>query len=183
MRVKKQIALLLSGAILTGSLAGCSRTIIEHQFHTDTVTEYIEKESISNLEIDSLRQLFSEHDINMTLTIEGLVEGTEQNFSDFIEPNINKTVTAQDEIEDFLDNSDDGKMLVAVRECTENVDVWLRACAEISNQFYNALVVPSDDWTWEKMKDTLKEGATLYIEYRSWNNQIYAVGTLMPSEG
>ena len=45
MRVKKQIALLLSGAILAGSLAGCSRTIIEHQFHTNTVTntEYIEK--------------------------------------------------------------------------------------------------------------------------------------------
>ena len=44
MRVKKQIALLLSGAILTGSLAGCDRTIIEHQFFTDTVytTEIVE---------------------------------------------------------------------------------------------------------------------------------------------
>ena len=44
MRVKKQMALLLSGAILTGSLAGCDRTIIEHQFFTDTVytTEIVE---------------------------------------------------------------------------------------------------------------------------------------------
>ena len=44
MRVKKQIALLLSGAILTGSLAGCDRTIIEHQFFTGTVytTEIVE---------------------------------------------------------------------------------------------------------------------------------------------
>ena len=42
MRVEKQIALLLSGAVLAGSLAGCSRTLIEHQFFTDTMvnTEY-----------------------------------------------------------------------------------------------------------------------------------------------
>ena len=46
MRVKKQIALLLSGAILTGSLAGCDRTIIEHQFFTGTeIVENITRET------------------------------------------------------------------------------------------------------------------------------------------
>ena len=38
MRVKKLLALLLSGAFFAGCLSGCDRTIIEHQFHTDTVT-------------------------------------------------------------------------------------------------------------------------------------------------
>ena len=44
MRVKKLLALLLSGMVLAGCLSGCDRTIIEHQFHTNTVTdtEYIE---------------------------------------------------------------------------------------------------------------------------------------------
>lgn len=45
MRVKKQIALLLSGAILTGSLAGCDRTIIEHQFFTEEIVENITRET------------------------------------------------------------------------------------------------------------------------------------------
>ena len=44
MRVKKQIALLLSGAILAGSLAGCAQTAVDHHFFTDTIytTEIVE---------------------------------------------------------------------------------------------------------------------------------------------
>ena len=44
MRAKKLLALALAGMILAGCLSGCDRTIIEHQFHTNTVTdtEYIE---------------------------------------------------------------------------------------------------------------------------------------------
>ena len=38
MRVKKLLALALAGMALTTCLSGCDRTIIEHQFHTDTVT-------------------------------------------------------------------------------------------------------------------------------------------------
>ena len=39
MRVKKQIALLLSGAVLTGSLAGCAQTAVDHHFFTETQTD------------------------------------------------------------------------------------------------------------------------------------------------
>ena len=39
MNVKKCVALLLSGMLFAGALSGCNRTIIEHQFHTNT--EYI----------------------------------------------------------------------------------------------------------------------------------------------
>ena len=67
MRVKKQIALLLSGAILAGSLAGCSRTIIEHQFHTDT--EYIETivENSGMNGAEKLTSLFLTHGIQFDL--------------------------------------------------------------------------------------------------------------------
>ena len=68
MRVKKQIALLISGAILAGSLAGCDRTVIEHQFHTDTVTdtEYIEigGEVIDGFGKLQLQSLFLMHGID-----------------------------------------------------------------------------------------------------------------------
>ena len=39
MNAKKCASLLLSATLLAGSLSGCNRTIIEHQFHTNT--EYI----------------------------------------------------------------------------------------------------------------------------------------------
>ena len=67
MRVKKQIALLLSGAILAGSLAGCSRTIIEHQFHTDT--EYIETivENSGMNGAEKLTGLFLTHGIELNI--------------------------------------------------------------------------------------------------------------------
>ena len=68
MRVKKWITLLLSGAILAGSLAGCDRTVIEHQFHTDTVTdtEYIEigGEVIDGFGKLQLQSLFLMHGID-----------------------------------------------------------------------------------------------------------------------
>ena len=50
MRVKKLLALLLSGAFFAGCLSGCDRTIIEHQFHTNT--EYVTEEEISSPEIE-----------------------------------------------------------------------------------------------------------------------------------
>ena len=49
MRVKKQIALLLSGAVLAGSLAGCAQTAVDHHFFTETLTDVEYVTSISGL--------------------------------------------------------------------------------------------------------------------------------------
>ena len=49
MRVKKLLALLLSGAFFAGCLSGCDRTVIEHQFHTNT--EHVTGEETSSPEI------------------------------------------------------------------------------------------------------------------------------------
>ena len=38
MRAKKLLALALAGALSASMLAGCNRTLIEHQFHIDSVT-------------------------------------------------------------------------------------------------------------------------------------------------
>ena len=50
MRAKKLLALALAGMALTTCLSGCDRTIIEHQFHTNT--EYVTGEEISSPEIE-----------------------------------------------------------------------------------------------------------------------------------
>ena len=68
MRVKKWITLLLSGAILAGSLAGCSRTIIEHQFHTNTVTD------IEQIADDESKQSFVEKLENLLIFMYSKVE-------------------------------------------------------------------------------------------------------------
>ena len=41
MYVRKWLALTLAGAVLAMGFSGCDRTIIEHQFHTNTITETI----------------------------------------------------------------------------------------------------------------------------------------------
>ena len=66
MRVKKQIALLLSGAILTGSLAGCDRTIIEHQFFTGTV--YTTETTLQDLQ--DLQDLIDGFDLKLLVAID-----------------------------------------------------------------------------------------------------------------
>ena len=65
MRVKKLLALALAGMILAGCLSGCDRTIIEHQFHTNTVTNTetvpVEVENEALLKFQSLEKFFYDH--------------------------------------------------------------------------------------------------------------------------
>ena len=69
MRVKKLLALLLSGAFFAGCLSGCDRTIIEHQFHTDTITnteQIVEYEKVlSPAVFPKLTELLASHGKNI----------------------------------------------------------------------------------------------------------------------
>ena len=73
MCAKKLLALLLSGAFFAGCLSGCDRTIIEHQFHTDTVTdvEYIIENTGTNLDgVQNLLRYFIPHGIRAETSFE-----------------------------------------------------------------------------------------------------------------
>ena len=75
MRAKKLLALALAGMALTTCLSGCDRTIIEHQFHTNTVTNTetvpVEVENEALLKFQSLEKFFYDHGatfVNTTIT-------------------------------------------------------------------------------------------------------------------
>ena len=65
MSAKKSLALALAGMALTTCLSGCDRTIIEHQFHTNTVTNTetvpVEVENEALLKFQSLEKFFYDH--------------------------------------------------------------------------------------------------------------------------
>ena len=73
MNAQKCASLLLSATLLAGSLSACNRTIIEHQFHTNTeyITEtVVETEVITEFidyteEFRNLERLLNEHGISL----------------------------------------------------------------------------------------------------------------------
>ena len=170
MRVKKQIALLLSGAILAGSLAGCSRTIIEHQFHTDT--EYIET-IIENSDMNGTEKLtgwFLAHGITPVIQLEA-------DIGDFFY-NSNNTQEAVDLLVSQYDLSTKQiteKTISLLYQCTFNKkgadlteDEKLEArltrfikCDSASdltsawliyaNSVYEALIKYVDEWDWDSI--------------------------------
>ena len=104
MRVKKQIALLLSGAILTGSLAGCDRTIIEHQFFTGTeIVENITRETT----LQDLQDLIDGFDLKLVVAIDNPNiwigdDPDEPSYEPFREEGVCESIS-DDDIREFLE--------------------------------------------------------------------------------
>ena len=149
MRVKKQIALLISGAILAGSLAGCSRTIIEHQFHTDTVTdvEYIIENTGTNLDgVQNLHKYFLSHGVRMTTLCCPATEIDENNV--FLElfktVGIDKTPELE-KASDFLTTR--GNELYYITKCDKDPASWWTAYSKAANMFYD-LFMQVEDESW-----------------------------------
>ena len=69
MKFRKQFAFILVCAICSGVLSGCNRTIIEHQFHTDTITnteQIVEYEKVlSPAVFPKLTELLASHGKNI----------------------------------------------------------------------------------------------------------------------
>lgn len=142
MRVKKQIALLLSGAILTGSLAGCDRTIIEHQFFTDTVytTEIVEnitKETTLQDLIDGFGLELVVAIDNPNLWIED--DPDEPSYEPLREGGVCESISDED-IEKFLDCEDffHEFALLAYEKMSDESEFYV-CFFDAVNQIYNAL--------------------------------------------
>ena len=199
MRVKKQIALLLSGAILAGSLAGCSRTIIEHQFHTDT--EYIETivENSGMNGAEKLTGLFWTQGIIFDFDFivqPGVVEsdpGDDSIFNSKYE--LETTPIGDDDISWFYifqtnlnasveygDDKDSWRAsLIRVIKCDDISDMtsaWL----VYANSVYEALMKYLDehDWEWGKFyeKRIVLDGYIVNISSDPTNPEFYAVFSL-----
>ena len=173
MRVKKQIALLLSGAILTGSLAGCDRTIIEHQFHTDT--EYIET-IIENSDMNGTEKLtgwFLAHGITPVIQLEADIGDffynpnntqeavdllvsqydlstkpiTEETISLLYQRTFNKEVTEDEELEARLTR------FIKCDSASDLTSAWLI----YANSVYDALIKYADEWDWDSIGDRIEQ--------------------------
>ena len=190
MRVKKQIALLLSGAILAGSLAGCSRTIIEHQFHTDT--EYIETivENSGMNGAEKLTDLFLTHGIQLSIVYAYADDDGALDDSFFLKYELETTPIEDDDISWFYTfqtnhnaSVDYGQeygviaRLPRVIKCDDISDMSF-AWQVYANSVYEALMKYLDehDWEWENMDKRIDvEAGMLNISSDPTNPELYAI--------
>ena len=107
MRAKKLLALALAGMILAGCLSGCDRTIIEHQFHTDTVTGSGNATNVENdtlLVLKKMENLFEERGDLMDIYI-NLSYTPTPNSPEYMEPHgdVNSTESVKEKIDGVID--------------------------------------------------------------------------------
>ena len=164
MRVEKQIALLLSGAILAGSLAGCSRTIIEHQFDTDIITN---TETITDIikvptsEIFSdLEELFTTHDIAFKVQIDGVndiyLEGA---FAAVFDKDFRPLVGQPIKAESFFSS----KYTRVVDICEDGIDYGIEVLSSQETRLYSALKTYESEHSdmWNKVSETVTLQVTM----------------------
>ena len=149
MRAKKFLALLLSGMVLAGCLSGCNRTIIEHQFHTNTVTdtEYIETIVDSGLVsgVEKLVNLFTEHGIMVYFSVsplgdaDSMMESSEE---------LNVSPSPEQAKVYYQDPNDQVKSpVIAMVEC--NDEHWMSAWSDAAELIYQAIIEVIQDGTWD----------------------------------
>ena len=176
MRAKKFLALLLSGMVLAGCLSGCNRTIIEHQFHTDTVTdvEYIIENTGTNLDgVQNLLRYFIPHGIRAETSFEFFEVDGDEEYMETVYGHINKKPTSEI-VQRFLSTA--YASLWYVTTCDEEPTSWLTACSNAANVLYNELIQAGDESWKDKIRDKDPEvcfRATLY-KCKSDNEYILA---------
>ena len=173
MRVKKQIALLLSGAILTGSLAGCDRTIIEHQFFTGTeIVENITRETT----LQDLQDLIDGFGLKLLVAIENpnsLIKDEDT----LREEGVCESIS-NDDIEKFLDckNFSEGfnleKFNLSAYEKMSDESKFYVCFFDAVNQIYNAL----KDIKTEDLEETLEAYLEACKEDNANRDWIYLFG-------
>ena len=186
MRVKKLLALLLSGAFFAGCLSGCDRTIIEHQFHTDTVTdtEYIEVGNSGNQQT-LLTAFFTSHKITVIfhnpLAYQSI---TEEEFCKNFGSYLNSQEIDPIQIQKFynpleISGTDEipAAALIKVIECDETEESQASAWIECINTFYSAVIAyasdPDNGWNWDKFYENGKTVAVSSATYKLEGNYYF----------
>lgn len=180
MYVKKWLALTLAGAVLAMGFSGCDRTIIEHQFHTDTITNTVTDTVMVEVSVDPsvkrLKELFEsqgikvddktifsyptqydEDDEDDKEVIEMLQEkagrgvSTEEMEAFYQEPILDHRFSVIFEF-DVDQEKDDPRL-----DMSDMVFAW----SDGANQIYNA-IVQNENWDWETFIKNL-DGNTIYF--------------------
>ena len=159
MRAKKLLALALAGMALTTCLSGCDRTIIEHQFHTNTVTdtEYIEVGN-SGSQQTLLTNFFTIYGIRVVTAISTCDDET---FKTTFAPYIDKPEIAPAEIKKFYDGELDEEKrdahIFKVIEYDGTEEGLSSAWAKCINALYSAVFTyasdPNNAWDWRQFCD------------------------------
>ena len=149
MRAKKFLALLLSGMVLAGCLSGCNRTIIEHQFHTDTVTdvEYIIENTGTNLVgVQNLHKYFLDHGVRMSMLCYPTTETEDMDvFLEFFKMLGIDNTPELEEASEFLTTWNDA--LYYITKCDKDPASWWTAYSKAANMFYD-LFMQVEDESW-----------------------------------
>ena len=173
MRAKKFLALLLSGMVLAGCLSGCNRTIIEHQFHTNTVTntetEYIPVDTSNFSGFRCLEQLFQKYgsDVRIGVSPSGIsipsedfdeyksvyMSGENEGEGIYSYPG---NETMEETIEDFFygDGSSDF-IFTSVDHFTPTADNTFNAASELAGFFCEQLKSYLATLNSQKLEETL----------------------------
>ena len=175
MRAKKFLALLLSGMVLAGCLSGCNRTIIEHQFHTNTITETIIEEVPVETEdvagVQSIIDLFEENGISFE-EIFGFETAAVQDYNtttDEIFELYNRY--SQENIKNFFDQPG-GYNFIAVAERLDSrglEDIMyslmqVDTVQRMSTRMYDALItyIEENNLDWTACKEKFDDDLGLY---------------------
>ena len=159
MRVKKLLTLLLSGAFFAGCLSGCDRTIIEHQFHTNTITDTViveipvETESLYGFE--DIIDLFAKQDIEVetsALEMHDVPQG--KTVDDLV---AEQNTCEESDIGAFYQSPGGTNIISASVKCKVNSLIYLDEAQNLANQIYHALItyINSNEWDWEQFKENL----------------------------
>ncbi|OUN74578.1 hypothetical protein B5G12_05440 [Faecalibacterium sp. An58] len=169
MQVKKCMALLLTGMLSVSALSGCNRTIIEHQFHTNTETntEYITEiiESGSPIEIQNLEKLLNEHGIKLIITINNM-----QSFPQDAQGDINNISITQDDFVNWLDKPSVEYCLYKEFDPSTKALDFVNGLLNHTNMIYQAFLQLTDE-QWSKLSNI----ETLYVigVFVQNNNNLY----------
>ena len=154
MRAKKLLALALAGMALTTCLSGCDRTIIEHQFHTDTVTdvEYIIENTGTNLDgVQNLHKYFLFHGVPMTTLCYPPTETEAMEvFLKLLDTVGIDNTPELEEASKFLTTR--YYELYYITKCDKDPASWWTAYSKAANMFYDLFMQVEDESWAEKIR-------------------------------
>ena len=175
MYVRKWLALTLAGAVLAMGFSGCDRTIIEHQFHTNTITEtIIEKVPVETEDVAGVQSsidLFEENGIPFA-DIFGFepapVQGYDATTDEFLEL-YNRC--SQEDVKNFFDQPG-GYNIIAVAERLDSrglEDIMysimhVDTVQRMSTRMYDALItyIEENNLDWTACKEKFDDDLGLY---------------------
>ena len=167
MRVKKLLALLLSGTFFAGCLSGCDRTIIEHQFHTNTITDTViveipvETESLYGFE--DIIDLFAKQNIEVETSA---LEMRDVHEGETVDDLVAKYNTCKEsDIGAFYRSPGGTNIISASVKCKVDSLIYLDKAQNLANQVYHALInyINSNEWDWEQFKENLNQNQQSYL--------------------